>query len=240
MLASHFSDPQIKFAILWFLVTISNIRLNTSGVFTTFRELLIMITFLLKSLLMQEYIICCVSLHKSVFPPIYLLCCFSLNTLQYVSYLLIMRFPEHSASFQDQSLSLYRDGLCLFVSWPTVSTYEVFMLPDYIWTHDSCALHYNAWGNPHISLNRSVLDIQWLFRKNPWINEQMKAWTPCLYLHWTKIFITKRTREISICVCDGDGGQGNGQNTRNHSLFGLYHSNVPTTLIWLRHSSTSI
>lgn len=161
-LASYFSDPEVKFAILWLLVTISNIRLSTaysSGVFTTFRELLIVITFLLKSLLIQEYIFCCVSLHKSVFPPVYHPCCFSLNTLQYVCDLLIMRFPEHSASFQARSFSLCRDGLCLFAPWPTVSTNKVHMLPDHTWTViHLLSMTMMPGGNPSTSLNRSVPD----------------------------------------------------------------------------------
>lgn len=68
-----------------------------SGVLAVFRELLIAITFLVKSWLIQEYIFCWVSLHKSAFPPIHHSCCFSLNTLQCVSNLLIMMFtePEH-------------------------------------------------------------------------------------------------------------------------------------------------
>lgn len=92
---------------------VSNEARQPSGVLAVFRELLIAITFLVKSLLIQEYIFCCVSLHKSVFPPIYHPCCFSLNTLQRVSNLLIMMFSEPSASFQAQALSSPKDGLCL-------------------------------------------------------------------------------------------------------------------------------
>lgn len=130
-----------------------------SGVYITFRELLIVITFPLKSSWIQEYIFCCISLHKSVILPVNHLCCFSLNILQYISNLLIMRFPGHGAVFQTKPFSLFRDGVCLFAHWYTVSTYKVLMLPDHIWIHDSCALYYNACGNPSISLNRSKLDI---------------------------------------------------------------------------------
>lgn len=116
---------------------VSNEARQPSGVLAVFRELLIAITFLVKSLLIQEYIFCCVSLHKSVFPPIYHPCCFSLNTLQRVSNLLIMMFSEPSASFQAQALSSPKDGLCLSAPWSAVSTYTVRTLPDPAWTHDS-------------------------------------------------------------------------------------------------------
>lgn len=148
LLASNFSDPQVNLPSsihCHYFKYQAKYLWGASGVFTTFRELLTVITFLLKSLLIQEYIFCCVSFHKSAFPPIYHSCCFSLNTLQYVSDLLIMRFPDHSASFQAQSLIVQRWTLPLY-SWPTVSTYKVLMLSDHIWTHNSCALHYNSWG----------------------------------------------------------------------------------------------
>lgn len=97
---------------------------------------MIAITFLVKSLLIQEYIFCCVSLHKSVFPPVYHPCCFSLNTLQYISNLLIMMFADRSAPFQAWCLSSHEDRLCLFAPdllFPLTNRTQ----PDSAWTHDS-------------------------------------------------------------------------------------------------------
>lgn len=138
------------------------------------------------------------SLHKSVFPPIHHPCCFSLNTLQCVSNLLIMMFPEPRASFQAQSLSSPKDGLCLSAPWPAVSTYTVRTLPDPAWTHDSL-LSTAMSGRASVLGCCLIRKRQEVRRKFLWMGKTGKAWTFYLCLPYSYLCQkAQQRRSVSV------------------------------------------